>query len=93
MRYIRFEGDTPYCGTSFETYMAFDDDVADDYLDELAEEFVSTNAESYEYLATGWDTDDIPDEELEQTLEDYHLSCEGSWLEVSKEEYIENTGE
>lgn len=80
MRYIRFRGSTPYCGTAYDEVEEFDDSVTDEELDEISEDKRLQNAESYEYLATGWGDDFETEEEREQYYED----CEGSW-EIAEE--------
>lgn len=83
MRYIKFEGSAPYCGTDFETVAIFEDDTPDGVINEYADNLAHDNGESYEYLATGWDGEF----ESEEDEESYYDDCECSWTEVTKEEY------
>ena len=56
----------------------------------MAEEFAQLNAESYEYLVTGWDDDNFDDEDEEaEALENYYADCVGKWEEITEEEYNE----
>lgn len=90
MFYFRFTADTPYCGTENTDYRAFEERPTDAELDEMAEEFGQLNAESYEYLVTGWDDDNFDDgDEKDEALEDYYAACIGTWEEITEEEYNE----
>lgn len=60
---------TPYCGTD-TTYWVFADHEGDIPKEEL-DDWVHENAESFEYLATGWDEDF----ETEEDREDYYADC------------------
>ena len=92
MFYFVFVADTPYAGTRMEDYRAFEERPDNDELDELADELRQLNAESYDYLVTGWNCDAYDDEEEEaQALQDYYADCSGTWREISQEEYEENT--
>ena len=44
------------------------------------------NAQSFEYIVTGWDENF----ELEEEREDYYGNLECGWEEITKEEYEEN---
>lgn len=85
-RYIHFMGETPYAGTSYDEYVKFDDDTPDSEIDCYSDDLCHENAESFEYLETGWDDD----WESEEDRENYYESCYGSWEEISKEEYEAN---
>lgn len=91
MFYYKFITNTPYCGTEAEEYYAFDEKPTEQELEEIGEEFCRSNAESYTHLVTGWDNDDLSEEELEEELSYYYDNCEYSWEEITKEEYEENT--
>ena len=82
-RYIHFMGETPYCGTDYNDYIEFEDGTPNNVIDEYSDELCQQNAESFEYLATGWDED----WESEEERESYYENCYGSWEEISKEEY------
>ncbi len=86
MFYFRFTANTPYCGTENTNYREFKERPTKAELDEMAEEFGRLNAESYEYLVTGWDYDEY---ETEEILEDYYADCFGGWEEITEEEYKE----
>lgn len=86
MKYYVFKGSTPYCGTDFEEYVTFGDEVTEKELADYAEELAMGQADSFEYLVTGWDNENEYDEEdLEyfrnDTLENTY------WEEISEEEY------
>lgn len=86
MKYYVFKGNTPYCGTDFEEYIAFGDEVTEEELADYAEELAMGQADSFEYLVTGWDNEnEYNEEDLEyfrnDTLENTY------WEEISEEEY------
>lgn len=83
MRYIKFEGSAPYCGTDFEDVAEFEDTATDGEIDEYAAELAHDNGESYSYLCTGWG-ENFEDEEDEEI---YYANCECGWTEITKEEY------
>lgn len=94
MYYVKFSYSTPYCGTNGEDYEAYEEQPTAKWLDEEAEERARRNAESYEYLVSGWDDEyfeDLTEEEQEEELNNYYADCDGCWEEVSEEEYLENT--
>lgn len=86
MRFIKFFGENGYCGCDFEQYEAYEDDMTDDVLDEIAADLVQENAENYEYTATGWGNSF----ESEEDREFYYENASGGWEEVTEEEYNEN---
>lgn len=89
MKYFRIVASTPYAGTSAEEYVAYEDNEnAEDLAESYAKELCESNAESYEYLVTGWDNED--DEDYSEELEWYHQDCDWYVEEISKEEYEEN---
>lgn len=83
MKYVRFTAETPYCGTTIDEYQFFDDNITDEELGEIASEIIYHNAESFEYLATGWGEDF----ESEEDRESYYQDCTGGWDIISEEEY------
>lgn len=86
MKYYKFTAETPFCGTNHEEYRAYEKEPTEVELNELADEICADNAASFEYLVSGCD-----DEPTEEELEDYYADCYGGWVEVSEEEYLENT--
>ena len=86
MKYIRFWAETEFCGTDEESFEDFEDNVTEEELDEYAEDRGIQNAESFEYLATGWDEDFENDDERDN----YYASCSWGWEEISKEEFEEH---
>lgn len=89
MFYFRFIADTPYSGTENTDYRIFKERPTDAELDEMAEEFGQLNAESFEYLVTGWDEDYFDGDEKDEALENYYADCTGTWEEITEEEYNE----
>ena len=90
MFYFKFTADTPYSGTENTDYRAFKERPTDAELNEMAEDFGRLNAESYEYLLTGWNDDNFEDKDEEaEALENYYADCEGYWEEITEEEYNE----
>lgn len=84
MRYIHFFGDAGFCGTDYHYFKKFTDDTSNNVLDEISENYRQDNAESFEYLATGWDGDF----EDEQERESYYEGANGAWEELpTKDEY------
>ena len=92
MAYFQIIVNTPYCGTEQEKYIECET-IQEAEL--IAEELCRTNAESYEYLVSGWDDEnfeDMTEEEQLEELEEYYASSDWSINEVSAEEYSENCG-
>lgn len=81
---------TPHCGTEQEEY------VECETLEEaeaFAEGLCRDNAEGYEYLVSGWDSEnfeDLTEEEQAEELENYYADCDWYVEEISEEEYFEN---
>lgn len=86
MKYVKFMCETPFCGTNNEEYLAFEDSITEGELDDILNDMVYDNAQSFEYCATGWDFNFESEEEREAYYED----CCGNWVYISKEEYEEN---
>ena len=85
--YFKITCNTPYCGTEMEEYIEAE---SESEAREIADEMARNNAESYEYLVTGWDDDEYEDKEEEATaLEDYYNDCYADVEEISEEEYFE----
>lgn len=92
MFYFKFVADTAYCGTEHIEYMTFEERPSEDELDDIAQDIANNNAESFEYLVTGWDDDEFDnDEDRAAALEDYYNDVSGCWTEISKEEFEENS--
>lgn len=84
MRYIYFHGSTGYCGTDYHEFGEFPDETEDSIIEDISQNYAHDNADSYSYLATGWD-----DFETEQDEEDYYEDAYSycGWEEISKEEH------
>ena len=92
MFYFKFTADTPYSGTELVDYQKFEKRPTDAELDEIAENIAQSNAESFEYLVTGWNNDNFDDEDEEAAaLENYYADCQGSWEEIDEKEFEENS--
>lgn len=89
MQYIRFYGSNGYCGTEYEEYEVFDDDVTEDEINLTSIDFAYDNAETYEYAARGWDQDWESEEDRAEYYENALEHC--GWDYISEEEYKENT--
>lgn len=91
MAYFEIIVDTPYCGTRQEEYIeceSMDEAVS------IAEELCRNNAESYEYLVSGWDDEnfeDMSEEEQNEELEEYYSNCDWCVNEITEEEFLENS--
>lgn len=92
MFYYRIYTSTPYCGTDDEEYYKFEERPTETELNDLVAVCTIINAESYEYLVTGWNDDEYEDEaDRQEALDNYYADCYGSWEEISEEEFEENT--
>ena len=92
MFYFKFTADTPCCGTENIHYRGFEERPTDAELDEIAENFRQFNAESYEYLITGWGEDNFDNEvEEAEALDNYYADCTGIWEEITEKEFRENS--
>ena len=95
MFYYKFTATTEYCGTECEEFHKFEVKPKLEELNELAEQIARENAESYEYLVTGWDNDNIEDMtegEIEELLNNYYADAFCSYEEITEEEYNEEMG-
>lgn len=93
MKYFKITCETPYYGTTIEEYLKAE--TREEAVDS-AEELARQNAESYEYLVSGWDNEnfeDLTEEEQQEELDSYYTYCAGIVEEISYEEYCEETGE
>lgn len=91
MKYFRIVVGTPYAGTDAEEYVAYEDDEnAQKFAEEYAEELCDRNAEGFEYLVTGWDCDADEYDDYEEEIESYYQDCDWYVEEITKEEYEEN---
>ena len=91
MAYFKIVVDTPYCGTRQEEYIECET-MADANM--FAEELCQNNAESYEYLVSGWDDEnfeDLSEEEQAEELENYYSGCDWYVDEITEEEFLENS--
>lgn len=97
MKYVKFKVSTEYCGTEEEIFSAYEDNVTENMLDQELLALTYNQAEHYEYLATGWNNENLenPDdeEELEQVLNDFYEEAENysNWEYITEKEYKEGT--
>lgn len=92
MFYYKFTASTPYCGTELVEYHKFETEPNDEMLECIAEQIARENGESYEYLLTGWDDENIEDlseGEIEEMLNNYYADCHCKYVKVTKEQYDE----
>lgn len=95
MHYYKISTTTIYCGTDNEHYIVSQEPMSEEELRETAEELKRENAESFEYLVTGWNGENIEDmneDEIQELLDNYYADCSCEYEEISKEEYEENMG-
>ena len=95
MYYYKITTSTMYCGTENTHYIASEEPMSEEELRETTEELTRENAESFEYLVTGWDGENIEDmseDEVQEMLDNYYADCHGEWREISEAEYKEEMG-
>ena len=97
MRYIKFYGGTPFCGTDYEEYEAFKDNITDEELDSESAERSYVNANMYEDIENDYsicredyDSEEEYESALSEASDEYYAECSGNWEEVSYEEFLEN---
>ena len=88
IKYYHLSGGNGYYGCDWDEYVAFDDDVSMDEIEDYANNLAYENAESYEYVATGWG-EDFESEEDRNGYYDY-VSDYTNWKEITEEEYLNN---
>ncbi len=87
MRYYHYHGETAYCGTDIDEYLALPDDEELD-VEEYEEAMIQQLFDSYSYLAIGWDEEsDDPDFE-----EEFKADCTAYLVEITEEQYNEGMG-
>lgn len=94
MIYVKFTVDTDYCGTKNEIFATYEDNTPEGTIESDFLEHVRGNAESYEYLVTGWDDENFDDDdEREEALEWYYEGADSNsyWDYITEEEYREGT--
>lgn len=89
MRYFKFTYDNGFHTGAEDEYVEFDDNVTEEALNDYGVEALSAYAESYDYLALGWDNDEVDEDERDA----YYENCDFNYEEVTKEEYMENCEE
>ena len=89
MRYIHFYGSNGYCGCDYNEYLEVEDDTPEYEIDRYSEEFAYEWAESYEYVATGWNETWESEEDRENYYED--AVSNAGWEEITKEDFEENS--
>lgn len=89
MKYVHFYGSTMYAGTDYEDFNMYDDNVSEFMINEESNEYAYGNADTYSYLATGWDSDFESEEEEENYYSDCLDYC--GWEYITQEEYYDAT--
>lgn len=89
MKYVMFFGNNGYCGTDYEEYVAFEDGVSENEINDMSNEYAYENAETYEYMERGWDSQWESEEDEEGYYDNAMTHC--GWNYCSEEEYKENT--
>ena len=89
MKYVRFYGNNGYCGTNYEEYVAFKDDVSEKEIDDMSNEYAYENAENYEYMKDAWSPEYVSEEDEQWYYDNAIEHC--GWNYCSEEEYRENT--
>lgn len=91
MRYFHLSGGNGYCGCDWDEYIAVTEEELESdpsYVTSCADNFAYGYAESYEYIATGWNVGWESEEEREEyynSILDYT-----NWEEITEEEYLNN---
>lgn len=88
MKYVRFYGGNGYCGCDYEEYVMFDDDCPEDEIENYSSQLAYENAETYEYVVTGWNEDWESEEDRDWYYEDVMEYC--GWDYCSQEEFEES---
>ena len=88
MKYVRFYGGNGYCGCDYEEYEKFEDEVTEEEIDEYSSEIGYENAETYEWVVRGYDSDWESEEQAEWYYEDALSYC--GWEYCTEEEFLEN---
>ena len=89
MKYVKFWGGNGYCGCDYEEYEKFEDEVTEEEIDEYSDEIGYENAETYEWVVRGYDSDWESEEECEEYYEDALNYC--GWEYCTEEDFLENT--
>lgn len=83
MRYYHYHGNTAYCGTDIDEYLALPDDEEPD-VEDYEEEMLQRLYDDYSYLENGWD------EEADE--DNFKADCNVYLVEITEEEYNEEMG-
>lgn len=89
MKYVYFSGGNGYCGCDYKEYQAFEDDIDESEIDLISNEIAYQNAESYEYMVIGRNSDWGSEEEMEEYYDDALSYC--GWNYCSEEEFRKNS--
>lgn len=84
MKYYHYHGNTAYCGTDIDEYLALPDDEELN-IEEYEETMLQILYDDYSYLEYGWGEDD-PDEE------EFKANCDVYIVEITEADYNEATG-
>lgn len=93
MYYYKFTSDTPYMGTEQEYYHSTSIPLTKDEIENMCDEYANDAYESFQYLLTGWNYENLEgltEEEENEMLENFRADCECGCEEISEEEYLKN---
>ena len=83
--YYKFEVETPFCGTEETFYFMFDGtSPTEKLLNEILENCIRDNAETYLFLLEDYD---LNEEDYVEEEEEYFSDCSGYYEEITEEEY------
>lgn len=90
MHYYHFVADTPFVGTEQHYFLEFEKPLSTREIDELCDDFAQDNAGSYSYLITGWDVDEVNEDELNDFIAESTCYCDKitdlkRWKELQEE--------
>lgn len=88
MKYVRFYGGNGYCGCDYEYYEEFPDDIPESELNIISQDYAYENAESFEYVVTGWGESWESPEDRDDYYDSIFDYC--GWDYCSQEEFEEN---
>ena len=92
MKYYEFIAKTGYACCVNYCYEAFEDDVDESDLMDIAKDLAEEVAEDYMSLALEGFDEEEDEETLEEILEDFRANCYCDFSEITKERYEEEIG-
>jgi hypothetical protein len=95
MQYIKFWGNTGYCGTDYEEFVKYEEDRSEQYLNDRAYELGRENAEGFEYLVFGWDGPDMEEytqDEVDDEIQMFYENIDYGYTVLTEKEWYEEQG-